>query len=289
MFKSLTLLFPLKQSFLHKTPFVFCVLLLLCITCPFAAHAQGNLLLFPKRLVFEGTKKSQDLILQNIGDDSATFLISFTLIKMMADGSIVQLTEPDTSQHNASDNIRFYPRQVKLAPKESQVVKVQVIKSNELQTGEYRSHLYFRAVPKPHPLGETPPVNDSAISVRIVPIFGISIPVIIRKGSPTTAISISDVQLQFQQDTLPLVHFTIHRTGNMSAYGDIRIDHISAQGKVTRMGEASGLAVYSSNPLRNVIVALKHDPLVDLHKGKLHVVFAAQGIQQIAQREIYLQ
>ena len=65
-----------------------------------------------------------------------------------------------------------------LGPNESQVIKIQLNKTNDLATGEYRSHLYFRAVPAEMPLGESKPAKDSSISIKLIPVFGISIPVI---------------------------------------------------------------------------------------------------------------
>jgi len=39
--------------------------------------AQGNLLVAPIRVVFEGAKQKEDLNLTNIGQDTAVYLISF--------------------------------------------------------------------------------------------------------------------------------------------------------------------------------------------------------------------
>ena len=40
---------------------------------PVTLLAQGNLLITPRRVVFEGTKRSMDLNLANTGQDSATY------------------------------------------------------------------------------------------------------------------------------------------------------------------------------------------------------------------------
>ena len=71
-----------------------------------------------------------------------------------------------------------------LAPRESQLVKIQVIKSEKMDAGEYRSHIYFRAVPKSKPLGENEALRDtSSFSASLTAVFGITIPVIIRVGN----------------------------------------------------------------------------------------------------------
>ena len=100
-----------------------------------------------------------DLNLANTGKDSATYAISIVQIRMKEDGGFETITEPDQGQRFADRNIRFFPRSVTLGPNEAQVVKVQLMKTNELTEGEYRSHFYFRAVPKSNPLGEEAPVD----------------------------------------------------------------------------------------------------------------------------------
>jgi hypothetical protein len=252
------------------------------------ASAQGNVLISPKRIIFDGSKRSEELNLANIGNDTAIYAISWVQSRMKEDGSFARITEPDPEQNFADKYLRFFPRTVTLAPGESQTVKVQITKSNELTEGEYRSHLYFRALPKETPLGEKEPVNDSGISVKIVPVFGISIPMIIRKGDNTTKIDLSDVSFQIEKDTMPTINMTINREGNMSVYGDIWVHHMSLQGKETRVGILKGLSVYTPNTLRHVSLFLEKKEGVDYHTGSLHVVFSDPLTQRLAQREIHL-
>ena len=148
---------------------------------------QGDLLITPRRVVFDGSTRSIDLNLANTGDDSATYAISLIQIRMTEEGQFETITEPDPGQKFADRFIRYFPRSVSLAPGESQVIKVQVTRRSELEEGEYRSHFYFRAVPDTKPLGEQDAIQvTDEISVQLVPVFGITIPVIIRMGASTT-------------------------------------------------------------------------------------------------------
>src|ERR1700741_1501873 len=107
---------------------------------PAQGRGQGNLLLTPKRIVFQGSKKSQELNLANIGKDTARYIISFVQIRMKEDGSFEKISQPDSGQNFADANLRFFPRSVTLAPNETQTVKVQAVRTEELKEGEYRSH-----------------------------------------------------------------------------------------------------------------------------------------------------
>src|SRR4249920_2293167 len=60
--------------------------------------AQGNLLIFPKRVVFEGGKKTEVITLSNTGKDTAKYSISFVQIRMNEDGSFENISQPDSGQ-----------------------------------------------------------------------------------------------------------------------------------------------------------------------------------------------
>jgi P pilus assembly chaperone PapD len=106
------------------------VLLVSCLSYVNNTNAQGNLLVTPKRVVFEGNRRSEELNLAKVGKDSATFVISFIQIKMNDYGTFEQIMQPDSNQRFADKNLRFFPRTVTLAPNEAQTVKVQLTKAN---------------------------------------------------------------------------------------------------------------------------------------------------------------
>lgn len=249
------------------------IMLCACTT----VDAQGNLMITPRRVIFDGENKTQELNLANTGSDTARYLISLIEIRMKEDGTFENITEPDSGQYFASRYIRFFPRSVTLAPGEAQAVKVQVIKSAQLVSGEYRSHIYFRAVPAENPLGDSREQTSSGISVRLTPVFGISIPVIIRVGESLVNVSLSDLSLETSNDSLKTVHMVFNRSGNTSVYGDVRIDYIPEQGKKTQVCEIKGVAVYTPTGSRELRINLPDTKGIDLHKGKLHVTYNSQS------------
>ena len=256
-----------------------------------SSMAQGDLQIYPKRVVFDGSKRSQELSLANSGKDTAHYVISVVQIRMKEDGSFETIDQPDPGQNFADKNIRFFPRTVVLGPNEAQTVKIQLTNYSELSSGEYRSHIYFRAEPEKKPLGEEKTAKDpGSISVRLVPVFGISIPIIIRVGKSTTEINLSKVSFQLEKDTLPTLQMSLNRTGNMSVYGDITVNYLSAEEKVTRVGMIKGVAVYTPNTVRHFRLVLDRNDAVDYHKGSLHVVFTnlSGPTEKVAQDQIFL-
>jgi P pilus assembly chaperone PapD len=111
----------------------------------YSSLAQGDLLITPSRVVFEGSKQKEEVNLVNTGKDTATYSISFVQYNMKEDGSFVLIEKPDSGQMFAEPFLRIFPRQVTLAPGEPQVIIVQFRRKPDMADGEYRSHLYFRS------------------------------------------------------------------------------------------------------------------------------------------------
>lgn len=254
---------------------------LLFFSCQ-TSFAQGDLLISPLRIIFEGSKKSQEINLANVGKDTAVYAISVKDFRMTENGGFEEITVPDSGQRFAGPFLRFYPRKVTLAPNEAQVVKIQLIKTNELTTGEYRSHIYFRAVPDEKPLGETPVKKDSGISIHLTPIYGITIPVIIRNGDCKADVTLSDLSFEMVHNDTPTVKFTLNRSGNISVYGDLKVDYVAPTGRTRQVLIAKGMGVYTPNQRRKVTAQLDTDKDADYHKGKLHITYTQQTSEKVS-------
>jgi len=162
---------------------------------------------------------------------------------------------------------------------------MQVRRLPNMAEGEYRSHLYFRAMPKEKPLGEKEELPDStSIGVRLTPIYGVSIPVIIRIGNLYSKVTISDLAVEREENQPPVVKMTLNREGNQSVYGDLSIDYIAPDGETINVGIVSGLAVYTPNTLRRFSMPLNVPEGVDFSAGKLRVRYSSSNE---AKPEIY--
>lgn len=252
--------------------------LLLFVIAPSIAYSQGNLLVTPRRVVFDGSRRVMELNLANTGADTSKYNVSLIQYRMNEDGSFTEITEPDPGQLFADKNIRFFPRTVTLGPNEAQVVKMQVTNMDKLAPGEYRSHVYFRSVPKLTALGTEDLKKDTtAVSVQLTPVFGITIPVIIRVGVSDAKINLSDIKFDEINDTTKILEIKFNRTGNMSVYGDLRVVHISPAGKQTSVGSLNGIAVYTPNKSRTLRINIAEEKSVNFKSGKLKISFISQS------------
>ena len=255
---------------------VLLVILFASALFPVKAMAQGNLLITPRRVVFEGNKQSQELTLANTGSDTAKYTVSFVQYRMTDDGSFVQIEQPDEGQLFADKYLRFFPRTVTLPPNGSQVIRMQYRKMPDMQNGEFRSHVYFRAVPNEKLLGEEQTSADStSIGIKLVPIFGISIPVIVRNGELQVKVDLTNINVDLKSDTVPNLSLVFERSGDKSVYGDLSVMWVPAQGDPIEVGIVRGLAVYTPNKIRKFKMQLHNMPGVDFKKGKLLIKFQA--------------
>jgi hypothetical protein len=182
----------------------------------------GDLLVAPTRLVLDG-RKSAEVILNNVGQEPATYRISVEFRRMNADGSLEDVASPTDRDKMAEDMIVYAPRRVTLAPREPQVIRVAARPPAGLPDGEYRVHMLFRAVPPATPVAAAAQGSQpKGISFALIPVYGVTIPVIVRLGNLQVRSSIEHPQLE-TKDGKRSVALELTRTGDRSTFGEVRV------------------------------------------------------------------
>ena len=240
----------------------------------------GDLAVSPSRVIFEGRTRTAKILLLNRGAEAATYRISIVNMRMSETGKFERIKEPDEGQRFATPMMRFAPRQVVLAPNSSQTVRVLLRKPKGLPEGEYRSHLYFSAVPQAG-AGRSIESTDkkSGIRVRLTVLPGITIPVIVRHGKLAASADFSGLALTRPSDSKsdrPYVSVKIKRDGNRSLFGDVTVTFKSASGEYI-LARINKLAVYTPNVSRRLQVPLNLPNGVRLAGGRLDVVYRARS------------
>jgi len=238
-------------------------------------HAQGDLLITPNRVVFKTGQIKEILNLLNTGKETTTFSVSFVQRRMNEDGSFTVITEMEEGQMFADPYLRIYPRRVTLLPGEAQVVMLQRRRRSDMKPGEYRSHLFFRSEKNYFALGEESQDSVQAFSVKLTPIFGISIPVIIRAGEVSAVAELSDLKLDNQENAQ--LKFTLNRKGAISIYGDFTVDYFPTKGEPYTIGAMKGVAVYTNINKRFISIRLNKTPGLNLNKGSLKLRYTSRA------------
>jgi hypothetical protein len=174
--------------------------------------------------------------------------------------------------------LRIFPRKVTLAPGEPQVIMLQCRRDADMQAGEYRSHLYLRSEKDDNQPGLRSSYKDSSkLKVELTPVFGLSIPVIIRSGDVKVSSTLSDPKIEINQANKQYLRITINRTGNISVYGDIVVRYLPIQGKPLEIGMVRGVGVYTNINRRSVAVKLNNPAGKVLENGKLKIQYVSSG------------
>lgn len=240
-----------------------------------AVAQGGDLAVAPTRVVFEGRNRSAQLSLVNRGSTTATYRIRIVNMRMDENGQMQRIDKPDPGQNFAGDLFRYSPRQVTLGPGETQAVRLLLRKPGNLADGEYRSHLLMQNVPKDAGVSIEQNQSGQGVQIRMVPIFGITIPVIVRHGDTNAEVSLDNLKIlpPDADSTVPRLRFNINRGGSSSAFGDLTAKLVSG-GKETVIGQIMRLAIYTPNSSRGVTMSLRVPAGTSLSGGKLHLTYA---------------
>ena len=249
---------------------------------PPGTGGAGDLLVAPTRVTLEGRVRSAEITLVNIGRETATYRVSLLHLAMTDSGELKEIEKPEPGAPFADELVRFSPRQVTLAPNASQIVRLQLRLPADLPAGEYRSHLLFRAIPKEDVAPERRIENKGEtktgeLSVQLIPIYGLSIPLIVRHGPASATPGLSDLIFEPAQAAGkegPALRCRLTRAGSQSIYGNIAVTFRPAQGAAHVVGTLNGVAVYPPLAARSVRIPLQAPPGVSLFGGRLEVAFS---------------
>lgn len=231
-----------------------------------AAAASGDVNLTPRRIVFGPRDRGvKEITVFNRSNGTATYTITLVDQAMTPDGAIVASDKVPAAERarlkSALQFIRYSPRQMILGPHESQTVRLQARPPAGEPPAEYRTHFSVTATPPPETGVDIAAAASGAksdlLQVRITPVYGIMIPIIVRTGDLPAQASISNVHLVEPQGRRA-IGFTINRSGGRSVYGGIDI-YLEASGSQKKIGGIRGLGVYGEIDHRNVVIPLDAD------------------------------
>ena len=217
-----------------------------------ATNVRADLTVDPALVLFSGAEHGKAISLQNPGKGERTYRVSLVDRRMLPDGRLVE--DPAApEQGTASRLVRFSPRQVTLSPGQSATVRFLLHAPADLPDGEYRSHVLVQQVPEiilaepPHEDGKE---GVPAIELRAV--FGVVIPLIVRRGALPLAASLSEIRLVDLPDGGGrALAFRVNRSGARSVGGTIGF---ATGGR--ELTSFQNLWIYNPAPYREVVLPL---------------------------------
>ncbi len=221
----------------------------------------GDLLVAPTRIVFDGARGTE-VILNNIGSEPATYRISLELRRMTKEGILddVPAGAANDLETKTIAMISYAPRRIVLVPNQPQAIRIGVRAPQGLPDGEYRAHMLFRAIPVAKSVA-APATTQSGMSIALTPIYGVTIPIIVRQGSLKATAGMADARLERTAAGGGSLVFKLTRTGTRSTFGRIRV---LKPGQSKPVFEANGIAVYPEVSERKVSFELPPEILAAL-------------------------
>ena len=229
--------------------------------------AQGDLLIAPTRIIMDG-RGGAEVILSNIGTTEATYRIGIELRRMQPDGSLepVDAAAANAMETAAMEMIRYAPRRIVLPPGQPQSIRISARPAPELPDGEYRVHMAFNAVPDTTQIvAQDADANPTGLIVKLTPIYGITIPIIVRKGRLTATTALSNPRMVENAQGAQL-QIDMARIGEGSTFGELVV---TRPGGGDPLFLARGIAIYPEITQRTVSLSIPAEVAPSL-KGPLH-------------------
>ena len=230
----------------------------------------GDLLVAPTRIVLDGSRGAE-IVLNNIGEEPATYRVSVEFRRMEANGNLEDVKEPSAAEKAAADMIFYAPRRVTLAPHEPQAIRIAARAPQGLPDGEYRVHMLFRAIPPATPVVQaSAPSSEKGLRFQLTPIYGVTIPVIVRLGTLQATAGIANVHLE-KDDNVPTVALDLTRSGSRSTFGEVRVMKTGVKDPIAQQ---KAIAVYTELGSRHVTI-----PVSNSFKGEVSGPVTVQYVE----------
>lgn len=222
--------------------------------------------LTPRRVVFGPSDRGvKEITVFNRTNSTATYTIVLLDQVMTPDGSIVAPDKAPEAEkarlQSATSWIRYSPRQMTLGPQQAQTVRLQARPPAGTAPGEYRTHFSVTATP-PADTGTdiataAGGAAGSELKIKLTPVYGIMIPIIVRTGELPAQASIANVHLVKGAERSGIA-FAINRAGERSVYGGVDV-FLLGKGAPKKIAGIKGLGVYEEINGRNVVLPIDKD------------------------------
>ena len=252
-----------------------------------ASAGAANLNISPRRVIFEGAKRTEAVYVFNQGTAPVTVDVTLADNVMLPSGEIVPVEKvgekgPEAAAvaaklHSARNLILATPSRLTLLPGRGKTIRLRADAPDAAAgASEFRTHLVVTSLPSPD-MGLTADAaaatQPGVLVMRVQALFGVSIPLIVRSGGAGATASLGAIAIEHDMAPpangqparqVPVLAMSLGRAGAASVYGNIEVRSSTSAAKGGKSGELIGLirgiAVYPEIERRQVRVALIREP-----------------------------
>ncbi len=186
----------------------------------FISTANAGFLIYPQKILFHGKTKKQSIKITNVTDTKKTYRLKMVNYQQQKDGGYKKIIKEDPIAKFAEKNLRYGPKKITLSPGQTQTINIMVKSKNSLADGEYRSHLSI--VEKDTTEMRKASTFGSSMGFEIKADYGVTVPVIIRKGNLQMDVVINSAKLKSDKKGA-FLDLTVNRNGQKSMRGQFSI------------------------------------------------------------------
>jgi len=240
-----------------------------------ATFGATKMLLFsPARVIFTERERSIDVHVNNIAETPITYAIAIVTMRKDAQGTLRQVQAETEEERLVKSMIRYSPRRATIEPGKRQIIKLMVQKPANLPPGEYQTRLSISPLPDSNkPTQQTNISKEGKSSFNIETIVTSTLPVVIQHG---VAADVTPIALAVKDSSNGLTaEVKLGRSGNASAFGNVRLFYASAQNPQASRGIGSlmGFTLYLPDKERAITIPLTGISRKELSGGTIRVEF----------------
>lgn len=251
------------------------LILLLTIFLPDSSYAKkAEMILVPTRIVLGEGEKYATLTIKNSGDAVGQYKIDVIDMIMQEDGVVREIKPDEKPQYSGKSMVKISPKSTTIKPDQSQTVRILIKAPDNLEEGEYRSHIKVKLVNDN--ADDSDEIKDSEVAIKIKTNISAIIPILYRQGKTIFKSSITDAELIENDDkSKSSISLYLHNEGNRSSMGDFKIYTVS-NGEEKEISNFNGVPVYRGIEKRKVIIPVETTEKTDLKHASLKIKYFAQ-------------
>lgn len=234
----------------------------------------AQLLVSPNRIVFDKKTRYSTVIISNPSNEKGYYRVTLLNKTMNKDGKIIDSKTPAPGELFADQIIRYSPKSFELEANQAQIIRIKPRGIGQLEDGEYRTHMKVELLPKSNLVKKA----TENVEIKVLVNYGITMPLIIRKGDIKSDLDIKDIKIDNANCTQPKFNATLIRNGLASSYGDIEVYHHN-QDKVSKIIDIKGIALYTSIKSRKISFDIKNDNQC-ITGGSLKVIYTEESTKE---------
>ncbi len=226
-----------------------------------ATPVRADMLISPLRVLLDKDNQTASIILNNPSDGARTYRLEWVDQQMSEDGVYRPYKEGESRQ-SASSYLRLAPRQITVAAKSSQSVRVSFHSNADMAPGEYRSHLLFKVledVSEPYSVSKIGAGEGMTMQLNMQ--LSMSIPVVIRyrvTAQPNVKIAKVEPVPTTAPGQAAQLAVVLQRSGVASSFGRVIIEmQVTPDAPVEKIGQADNISIFTDMAERRLILSLR--------------------------------